>query len=103
MVAKKKLVIIAKSENASLRRTIASNLTVVAERNAALKDCHLIEAALQTENRIVSLDATSRSLFHRVASEAPAVTKIVWIDPTDLKDDAVSWLRQGAPVKGRTF
>ena len=63
MMARKKLDLVNLEELEGLRQKIDLIDIPQASRTAMLKDCHLIEAAIATERRIISLDATARELF----------------------------------------
>lgn len=60
------------------------------------KDVHLIEAALQTDRVVASLDDSARGCFGRYSRALPAVSDIAWMNPSTEDDYGVAWLRQGA-------
>ncbi len=61
-----------------------------------LKDLLLIEAALHTDEVIVSLDETVRGYFHAVAGIIPALTHIIWVNPCIDEETSIEWLQKGA-------
>jgi len=63
----------------------------------AMKDVHLLDAAITTRSPIVSLDATSRALFASACAKVPELRRIVWIDPCTMQDAALEWGERGAP------
>lgn len=65
---------------------------------AMLKDIHLIEAAMQTDLRIVSSDEAARKLFRAASEHIDELKPIYWVNPTIEDDDCVGWLRGGAKV-----
>lgn len=63
---------------------------------AALKDAHLIEAALETDHTVVSLDETARGLLTRVAQNMKTLQQVVWVNPTKDEEHTTEWLERGA-------
>jgi len=61
---------------------------------AMLKDAHLVEAALQTDFRIISGDEKAVKLFRAASRHVDELKAISWNDPVD--DDCVKWLKAGA-------
>lgn len=68
-------------------------------RNALMKDKHLLEAALASDNRIASCDDNAREPAKQLAKSCPPVRNILWIDPTNADEYPLSWLQQGAPLE----
>ena len=70
------------------------------QRDEMFKDLHLIEAALDTDKRIISLDDnTARKFFARGANEFEELKSIVWVNPDNPEETAIEWLENGAPVE----
>lgn len=64
------------------------------------KDILLIEAALATDQTIISLDETVRQLFANLAPEIRDLRTIVWANPE--LEDLRTWLAEGAsPERAR--
>ena len=70
-------------------------------QQAAGKDFHLIEAALQTDRLIASRDETARGVFRDASDRVPELKSIVWMNPTRPADDPICWLRNGAPSEAQ--
>jgi hypothetical protein len=67
----------------------------VPKRRAVQKDLHLIEAAIATDNVVVSLDDRAHADFR-----VEAAANITWVNALDAGGHAAYWLRKGAkPVK----
>lgn len=98
MQSKKKIVFPEVDPNTELRILIDNfaSLQNEAERDHLRKDCHLVEAALVTDFRIVSLDAKARKLFSMLHNEFEALGRIVWANPCIDDEQTILWLRQGA-------
>ena len=79
-----------------LRRQIAASVSVNRQQDAA-KDVHLIEAALGTDRSVASGDETARRIFRSASESVPKLKPIVWVNPKLPADDAIGWLRNGAP------
>jgi len=69
------------------------------EADALLKDFHLIEAAIDNDRAVVSLDEIVRRLFKAAAQRVEAIRKVVWVNPVKPAEDAVEWLRGGAKAE----
>lgn len=91
MHARKKLVTLQVQANTELRLrpTLGRNAE---ERDAILKDTHLIEAALSADRIVASLDERARALFH--TAELSVVT---WVNPVSERPRIQAWLEDGAP------
>lgn len=64
-----------------------------------LKDLHLIDAAMATDRRIVSLDDAARRLFAAVSDGVGELRNIVWVNPAEGNERPVEWLLDGAPAE----
>src|SRR5262249_18765026 len=64
-----------------------------------LKDAHLIEAALAADSRVASGDESARGHFGRLAATFALLRRIIWINPALEDEQAVEWLKVGAPAK----
>jgi len=67
-----------------------------AELKAMRKDFHLLEAALATDQSVVSLDETVRALFDRAAVNVVALKNIVWVNPDKAAEEPIGWLEKNA-------
>jgi hypothetical protein len=70
-------------QNQALRGDIEACAEPEPLKQAMRDDVHLVEAALATELRIVSLDTEARDLFQRLQTSVQLVSQISWIDPRD--------------------
>lgn len=87
MRSRRKIVDLGIVENENVRAQVRPS-------KAVLKDLHLIEAALATDQIVVSLDERA----HReLAVEATA--DVVWVNAVLEGGHALYWLRSGAPKK----
>jgi hypothetical protein len=64
-----------------------------------LKDCHLIEAALETDLRVASLDEQVRRHLAALAAAVETLRPIIWVNPAVAEEEAVEWLEKGAPAE----
>ncbi|MEK6301860.1 MAG: hypothetical protein AABO41_14205 [Acidobacteriota bacterium] len=99
MVARKKLKRIDPAQNASLRARILKTTTKKKDQQAAEKDFHLIEAALDADGIVVSLDETARRAFAAAASQVRELGVLVWANPINESEECGDWLEAGAPVE----
>ena len=62
------------------------------------KDFHLLQAALATDQTIVSLDETVRGLFKRASQQVGEIRGIIWVNPDrTTEEQPITWLQNGAP------
>jgi hypothetical protein len=62
---------------------------------SAQKDLHLIEAALNSDRIVISLDDRARAEL-----SVPAAAEVMWVNPVSEGGHAIYWLNKGAaPVK----
>ena len=61
-----------------------------------LKDIHLVEAALETDKTVISMDETARLCFHEVAQKIAVFKQIVWVNPSKDDELCIEWLQNGA-------
>ncbi len=85
------------TENNEMRARIEELVTDVRISRIMLKDIHLIEAAVQTDRVVASLDEIARGHFARVSASFDEIDRIVWVNPTRESERLESWLRRGAP------
>ena len=74
--------------------------TAVGERDieALRKDFHLLQAALATDQTIISLDETVRGFFTRASQQVSEIQNVIWINPNrTAEEQPITWLRNGAP------
>jgi len=60
------------------------------------KDIHLLEAALQTDCPIASLDDRARDFFREASQTVRRLRGVVWVNPTKEAENALEWLQGGA-------
>ncbi len=102
MVARKKIVNLPDIENETLRNRVESASPSEYAQNAMLKDMRLIEAAIETDLTVVSLDNEARDLFHKCVHRVGELRNIVWVNPAAPEESPVRWLESGAkPDKQR--
>ncbi len=80
-----------------LRREIERAIAPrAAELRAMRKDFHLLEAALATDQNVVSLDEIVRALFDRAAVSVVVLKNIVWVNPDKATEEPIAWLEKNA-------
>jgi hypothetical protein len=91
-------------ENATLRQGIRNAAGDDSVAEILEKDCHLIEAALATDQCVASLDDRARHHFHHVAAKVRQLRKVHWVNPAppspqagSSTEHAIPWLEAGAP------
>ncbi|MFL6276724.1 MAG: hypothetical protein ACJ74G_16165 [Blastocatellia bacterium] len=101
MVARRKLHIIDVALDDHLRERIRRVATRTQDRETMLKDAHLLEAAIATDQVVISLDETVRVLFVTAAIRVGEIRRILWANPDKIEEDCVSWLERGARSERR--
>ena len=83
--------------NQALRDEIEGTAIRETEIEVMRKDFHLLEAARETDQTIISLDETIRQLFARAAQGVGEIRDIVWVNPEHTEEEEpIEWLQNGA-------
>jgi hypothetical protein len=91
MHARRKVRMLDAQENAGLRaRTLGPDIDEPL-RQIRLKDLPLIEAALRTDEIVVSLDEQARAAF-----QIRELSTITWVNPVREREQMKGWLEEGA-------
>ena len=97
MVARKRFHYVESALNQALCNKIETSTSRENEVKAMWKDFHLLEAALVTDQTIISLDETVRRCFARAAQSVDEIRRIVWVNPDHTEEEPLVWLQNGAP------
>lgn len=98
MIARKRFAYVMLSQNRTLSDEIER--TAVGERDieALQKDFHLLQAALATDQTVISLDETVRGLFKRASQQVGEIRDIIWVNPDKTTEEQpIAWLQNGTP------
>ncbi len=102
MTARRRVLRVEPEQLEELRRKVQEITDSLKEREAMLKDFHLIEAALVTGRTVIALDETVRALFGTACQTMGQMKSIVWVNPDKLEEATITWLEAGAePEKHR--
>lgn len=96
MHARRKVRILDSQENTGLRDRILGADDDETLRQIRLKDIPLLEAALRTDNIVVSLDERARDAF-----QFRELNVLLWVNPVSEAHRMQLWLEEGAPPSGR--
>ncbi len=99
MFAHKLVENVSPKENSSLRAALTKSNPAKNACAAMLKDAHLLEAAINSEKRIASLDDKARTLFAVAAKAYMPIQAVCWVNPDLEHDSVVEWLKTGAPLE----
>ena len=98
MDARKKVYRVNAPANEELRDEIEKTAVHENEIEMMRKDFHLLEAARETDQTIISLDETVRGLFARAVQRVGEIRDIVWVNPDQTEEEEpLVWLQNGAP------
>jgi hypothetical protein len=103
MVARKKLILLDLPERTDLRKAIDEGLASETEKSAMRKDFLLVEAAIATDERIISLDDKVQALFSTESKEISDLRNIVWINPDTNPAGAMALLKGEASQRQWTL
>lgn len=102
MEGKKKIYRPTNTVNERLRAKLARIPVSSTTKAAMLKDIHLIEAALATDEIVISLDEKVRNFFKASAATLGESKTAVWLNPDKEEEAPIAWLENGAkPEKHR--
>jgi hypothetical protein len=99
MMARRKVEFVEVASHLSLERRITRVESDAAIAAVMEKDRRLIEAALVTEQRVISLDDRMRKHLQDHLSKLPEVHSICWVNPSTADEQAIAWLESGAPAE----
>jgi len=102
MTARRRVLRVEPEQLTELRQRIQGITDSQKERDAMLKDFHLIEAALATDQTVIALDEIVRALFGTACQTMGQMKSVVWVNPDKLEEQPFAWLEAGAePEKHR--
>ena len=98
MDARKKVYRINSPVDEELHDKIKRTATNPEESENMQKDFHLLEAALATNQTVISLDEVIRGLFAHASQRVGEIRDIVWVNPERMEEEEpLAWLQNGAP------
>ena len=97
MIATRRFHYIELPQNKALYDKIEATAITEKEINAMLKDFHLLGAALETDQTIISLEKCVQQLFARAAQQVLEIRDIIWVNPDRTEERPILWLQNGAP------
>ena len=85
-------------KNEKLRTRISSTGGKKKDSRTMDKDFRLLQAALATDQTVISLDETVRGLFKRASQQVGEIRDIIWVNPDrTTEEQPITWLQNGAP------
>ena len=98
MIARKRFTPVTPRQNSALYDKIESTAIREKDIEALRKDFRLLQAALETDQTIISLDETIRQLFALASQRVGNIRHIIWVNPDRTsEEDPIAWLQNGAP------
>lgn len=83
--------------NQKLRANLSSNAKSESDAEAMLKDVHLLEAALASDETILSMNSSDRDRFKAICEQIALIQNIIWVNPNEPAEKCSDWLDNGAP------
>ncbi len=99
MFAQKQVCKIDAPANDQLLGNIERHAISEKKRDAMLKDTHLVEAALQADKIVISMDEKVRQAFGEVTYKIRPLALIAWVNPCVSDEMVIDWLQRGAPLE----
>jgi hypothetical protein len=96
MYSRKKFHIMPDGPDPNLRQWVSDAQLTRNQKQAAMKDVHLLEAARQTDRSIISQEKESLKIFRQIPR---VMAGLAWVNPVTHEVEACRWLRSGARVK----
>lgn len=107
MLQKDKIVVLEVPADDALREGIDEAAKYESQRAAMQKDRHLIEAALEADQAVISLNEADRKRFASACDAIPILKNVVWVNPDRVDDNYEQWLKSGAntdaPLRLRNY
>ena len=97
MDARRKIDSINPPEDEELQAKVTTTTNNADEIEVIDKDFHLLQAALATDQTVISLDETIRGLFKRASQSVGEIRDIIWVNPDRMEEEPILWLQSGAP------
>ena len=98
MIARKRFDYITPPQDTVLSDKINTTTTREKDIEALRKDFHLLQAALATDQTVISLDETIRGLFKRASQQVGEIRNIIWVNPDRVvEEQPITWLQNDAP------
>ena len=89
MDARKKIDRINPPEDENLPNKVVETTNNENEIAAMEKDLHLLQAALATDQTVVSLDETIRRLFAQASLQVGEIKNIIWVNPEQTEEQPI--------------
>ncbi len=96
MTSRRRVLNVSVHAASTVRARVESTAASLKDREAISKDCLLIEAALEADRVVLSLDETVRVLFARAALKVVEMRDIVWTNPMIDAEQCCQWLAASA-------
>jgi len=93
MVSRKQVNMIRIDENKKTESDLPNWGLTDKQEKIALKDCHLIDAALQSGKIVASGDNTARDVFSVASKKEKKLRTLIWVNPKDGKTELANWIK----------
>lgn len=98
MIARKRFIYLNPPRNSTLSDKIEKTANTEKDIEALQKDFRLLQAALATDQTVISLDETIRGLFKQASQSVGEIRGIIWVNPDRIAEEQpIAWLQNGAP------
>ena len=101
MIAQKRMCLIHAPADTRLRQKVEQCASSENKRKAMLKDIHLMEAAIQADKIVISMDETVRNCFREITHKIRPMAYIAWVNPSIIEEKPIEWLQNGAEIEGK--
>lgn len=80
----------------SVKAKVLESMDSESQERAIEKDFHLIEAAIDTDQTVVSTDEEVRNLLVKATHSVVKLRKVVWVNPSFKNEKPIPWVKSGA-------
>ena len=103
MTAKRLIWRVPDGTHRKVAKALAQSDLTHSQKKAALKDFHLVSAALTAEQTILSNDDEARNIFAAAAAEIAQFQKLIWVNPSNAHENCTQWLAEGAKPEQQRY
>lgn len=93
MVSRKQVKMIRIDENKKTESDLPNWGLTDKQKKIALKDCRLIDAALQSGKIVASGDKKARDVFSIASEKEKKLRTLIWVNPKEGKTELTNWIK----------
>lgn len=95
MIATKRMEVISDTKHLIIREAVETYIDSDKIKKEVIKDLHLVEAAVASDNYVISNDNKIRTYLIDLACSCLHLRELIWVNPTNENEDGLFWLKNG--------